>query len=186
MILIIYFGQFTHPPPAMETRSAEFDLQFEQIYSTHHGWLRTWIRRRLDCSDQASDLAQDVFMRVLVQRRSEELREPRAYLSSIARSLVVDLFRRRAIERAYAETLAVQTEAACHSSPETRQQIIEALLEIDRLLDQLGERSRDIFLRVQLDGLSLAEVGRQMGLSANTVRKHFIRAMAQCLALMDE
>ncbi|THF65551.1 sigma-70 family RNA polymerase sigma factor [Pseudothauera nasutitermitis] len=169
----------------MESSPAEFDTRFEQIYSTHHGWLRTWIRRRLQCTDQACDLAQDVFLRVLVQRRADELREPKAYLSSIARNLLVDLFRRRSIEQAYADALAMRADAAA-PSPEARQQIVETLLEIDRLLDQLGERPRDIFLRVQLDGLSLAEVGRQMGLSTNTVRKHFIRAMAQCLALIDD
>ncbi|MBW7901508.1 MAG: sigma-70 family RNA polymerase sigma factor [Rhodocyclaceae bacterium] len=169
----------------METRTAEFDAQFEQIYSTHHGWLRAWIRRRLQCADQACDLAQDVFIRVLVQRRAAELREPKAYLSSIARNLMVDLFRRRSIEQAYADALAVRADAL-EPSPEARQLVVETLLEIDRLLDRLGGRARDVFLRVQLDGLSLAEVGRQMGLSTNTVRKHFIRAMAQCLALIDD
>lgn len=169
----------------MDTRPAEFDAQFEQIYSAHHGWLRAWIRRRLDCADQACDLAQDVFIRMLVQRRGHELREPRAYLSSVARGLMVDLFRRRSIEQAYAAALVLRVDAA-EPSPEVRQQVIETLLQIDRLLDELGERPRDIFLRVQLDGLSLAEVGRQLGLSTNTVRKHFIRAMAQCLAAVDD
>ncbi len=169
----------------MDTRSTEFDNQFAHIYRSHHGWLRTWIRRRLECTDQACDLAQDVFTRVLLQRHAEELREPKAYLSSIARNLMVDMFRRHSIEQAYAEALAVRAEAMA-PSPEERQQIIQTLLRIDRLLDDLGERARDIFLRVQLEGLSLAEVGRQMKLSTNTVRKHFIRAMAQCLALMDD
>ncbi|ENO88753.1 sigma-70 family RNA polymerase sigma factor [Thauera linaloolentis] len=169
----------------MEPRPAEIDARFEQLYASHHGWLRAWIRRRLECADQACDLAQDVFIRVLTQRRPDELREPRAYLSSIARSLMVDMFRRHSIEQAYADALAVRAEVT-EPSPEVRHQVIQTLLEIDRLLDELGERPREIFLRVQLDGLSLAEVGRQMGLSANTVRKHFIRAMARCLALIDD
>lgn len=170
----------------MKPSAAEFDLPFEQLYAEHNGWLTAWLNRRLSCRDQACDLAQDVFIRVLTQRRAEELREPRAYLSSIARSLLVNLFRRRSIEQAYLDALALSASAAFEPSPEERRQIIEALLEIDRLLDQLGERPREIFLRVQLDGLSMAEVGRQMGISANTVRKHFIRAMAQCLALLDD
>lgn len=169
----------------MDTRSTEFDFQFAHIYRSHHSWLRTWIRRRLECTDQACDLAQDVFTRVLLQRRTDELREPKAYLSSIARNLMVDMFRRHSIEQAYADALIIRTDAVA-PSPEERHQIIQTLLEIDRLLDDLGTRARSIFLLVQLEGLSLAEVSRQMKLSTNTVRKHFIRAMAQCLALMDD
>lgn len=155
------------------------------LYRDYHGWLRTWIRRRLN-SEEACDLAQDVFVRVMVQRNTVELREPKAYLSSIARNLLVDTFRHRSIEQAYADTLALQAELAQAPSPEEHQQIIQVLLEIDRLLDSLGKRPREIFLKVQLDGLSMSEVGRQMGLSGNTVRKHFIRAMAKCLLLLND
>lgn len=155
------------------------------LYRDYHGWLRVWIRRRLN-SEEASDLAQDVFVRVMLQRNTVQLREPKAYLSSIARNLLVDTFRHRSIEQAYADTLALHAEMAQAPSPEEHQQIIQVLLEIDRLLDSLGKRPRDIFLKVQLDGLSMSEVGRQMGLSGNTVRKHFIRAMAKCLLLLDD
>lgn len=169
----------------MPSPSIPFDSELEQVYCAHQGWLRAWIRRRLACTDLACDLAQDVFVRVLVQRRGEVLREPKAYLSSIARNLMVDMFRRQSIEQAYADAMAVRADAMAPSAQE-RHQIIQTLLQIDHLLDTLGARPRAIFLLVQLDGLSLAEVGRQMKLSTNTVRKHFIRAMAQCLALADE
>ncbi|EPN41799.1 sigma factor, partial [Pseudomonas syringae] len=70
-------------------------------YADHHRWLCGWLRKRLDCVDHASDMAQDTFMRVLTQRKAPELREPRAYLSTIARSLMIDMFRRRTVEQAY-------------------------------------------------------------------------------------
>lgn len=64
------------------------------LYSHHHGWLQAWLRRRLGCADDAADLAQDTFMRLLgrpVQALAPEalapeaLREPRAYLTTLAR-----------------------------------------------------------------------------------------------------
>lgn len=168
----------------MPTGDAGFDVEFEHLYRGHHDWLQRWIQRRLNCADLAAELAQDVFLR-LVQHRTTALREPKAYLSSVARSLIVDLFRRRSLEQAYAESLALRAEWA-DVSVEARHQIIDTLFAIDRLLDELGERPRQIFLLAQLDGLSLAAIGRQLGLSTNTVRKHFIRAMAHCLALMDD
>jgi RNA polymerase sigma-70 factor (ECF subfamily) len=167
--------------------SADFSLQHSvhRLYEDHHGWLCGWLRKRLGCVDHAADLAQDTFIRVLTQRKNLELREPRAYLSSIARSLMIDAFRRRTLEQAYLQTLAAIPEPVA-VSPETRELILETLMEIDRLLDGLGERTREIFLLAQLDGLSYVEIGRRLQVSVNTVKKHAVRALTHCLLLIED
>ncbi|MGE8153236.1 sigma-70 family RNA polymerase sigma factor [Pseudomonas vancouverensis] len=167
--------------------SVDLSLQHavHSLYEEHHGWLCGWLRKRLGCVEHAADLAHDTFMRVLTQRKTEPLREPRAYLSTIARSLMIDMFRRRALEQAYLETLAAMPEPL-GLSPETRELIIETLMEIDRLLDGLGERTREIFLLAQLDGLSYVEIGRRLNVSVNTVKKHAVRALTHCLLLIED
>lgn len=155
------------------------------LYDEHHGWLNGWLRRRLGCAENAADLAQDTFVRVLTLRTLGDLREPRAYLSSVARGLMIDLFRRRALEQAYLQSLAAAPQPV-DISPETRSLIIETLMEIDSLLDGLGSRTREVFLMTQLDGLSYVEIGRRLGVSTNTVRKHTVRALTHCLLLMDD
>lgn len=155
------------------------------LYSNHHRWLHNWLRSRLGCSETAADLAQDTFIRILQKDYLAQPQSPRAYLSSIARNLLVDLYRRRSIERAYVDTLALQPEAV-DISPAARHEIIETLMEIDRLLDGMGERPREIFLLAQIDGLSFVAISQQLGISVNTVRKHFIRAMSQCLLLLED
>ncbi|WP_077049029.1 sigma-70 family RNA polymerase sigma factor [Pseudomonas sp. KK4] len=155
------------------------------LYQEHHSWLCGWLRKRLGCNHQAADLAQDTFIRVLTQRKGFELREPRAYLSTIARSLMIDMFRRRAVEQAYLDTLANIPEPLA-ISPQTRSLIIETLMEIDRLLDGLGERTREIFLMAQLDGLSYVEIGRRLNVSVTTVKKHAVRALTHCLLLIED
>ncbi|PTQ68208.1 sigma-70 family RNA polymerase sigma factor [Pseudomonas sp. GV071] len=167
--------------------SADLSLQtaVHSLYAQHHNWLCGWLKKRLGCSENAADLAQDTFIRVLTLRKAAELREPRAYLSSIARSLMIDLFRRRALEQAYLETLAAIPEPVA-ISPETRALILETLMEIDRLLDGLGSRTREIFLLSQLDGLSYVEIGRRLNVSVNTVKKHAVRALTHCLLLLEE
>jgi RNA polymerase sigma factor (sigma-70 family) len=152
------------------------------LYDEHHNWLCGWLRKTLGCADNAADLAQDTFVRVLSQRKALELREPRAYLSTVARSLMIDMFRRRSLEQAYLETLATFPEPL-NISPETRLLIIETLVQIDTLLDGLGPRTREIFLLAQLDGLSYVEIGRRLGVSVNTVKKHAVRALTHCLLL---
>lgn len=167
--------------------SVDVPLQYavHSLYQEHHNWLCGWLKKRLGCADNAADLAQDTFIRVLTLRKAAELREPRAYLSSIARSLMIDLFRRRALEQAYLETLATLPEPLA-ISPETRALILETLMEIDRLLDGLGSRTREIFLLSQLDGLTYVEIGRRLGVSVNTVKKHAVRALTHCLLLLED
>lgn len=157
----------------------------QDLYQQHNSWLKSWLRQRLDCSESAADLAQDTFVRLILSRQAAMLREPRAYLSSIARGLLVDCYRRRALEQAWLASLAALPEPI-EISPEQRALILETLLEIDALFDGLGERTRQIFSMAQFEGLSHVEIARQLGLSSNTVRKHLVRALTQCLMLMED
>lgn len=167
--------------------SADLSLQkaVHTLYEEHHPWLCGWLRSRLGCVEHAADLAQDTFIRVIALRKAAGLREPRAYLSSVARSLMIDAFRRRALEQAYLEALAARPEAL-DISPETRLSILETLNEIDRLLDGLGARTREIFLMAQLDGLSYVEIARRLEVSVTTVKKHAVRALTHCLLLVED
>ena len=57
----------------------------ETLYREHHGWLRGWLRQRLNNQADAADLAHDTFIRVMLARSAESLREPRHYLATVAR-----------------------------------------------------------------------------------------------------
>lgn len=155
-----------------------------ELYSDHHPWLQSWLRRKLGCFDQAADLAQETFVRVLTSQRSEisNWREPRAYLTTIARNLVNDHWRRQELERAYLEALALQPEAETQS-PETRMLIIETLVRIDQCLNSLPALTRKIFLRSQLDGLVYADIAKEMKLSLTTVKRHMSAAFLACLSI---
>lgn len=154
----------------------------ETLYREHNGWLHGWLRQRLNNSADAADLAQDTFIRVLLARTAGTLNEPRHYLATIARGLVIDLYRRRSLENAYLEALTLQPE---HHAPsaEVRAAIIDTLMAIDRMLDGLGPRTRAIFLAVQLDGLSYEKAAERLGVSVSTVRKHLARALMHCLLI---
>jgi len=155
------------------------------LYSEHHGWLFAWLRGKLGNRTEAADLAQDTFLRLLGKREGTPLaplREPRGYLATIARGLLIDRYRRQALEQAYLEALAQQAEATSISA-ETHAIIIETLLAIDRLLDRLGARTRAIFLLAQIEELSYVEISGRLGVSLPTVKKHLVRAYTECLML---
>lgn len=149
------------------------------LYTEHHGWLQGWLRRKLDCSHQAADLAHDTFLRLLNKPEPEVLREPRAYLTTVARGLLINHWRRQALEQAWLDELAARPEQSA-PSPEERRLILETLEEIARLLDGLPPRVREIFLRSQLEGETYPAIAAQLGVSVNVVQKAMIRATTHC------
>lgn len=152
------------------------------LYSDHHHWLNGWLRRQVGNACDAADIAQDTFMRILARREVPELREPRAFLSTIARGLVVEHWRRRELERAWLETLAVLP-ASEAPSPENRLLFLEALVVIDRMLDTLKPAVRQAFLLAQLDGLTCPQIAQRLGVSLATVERYIAAALRHCYAL---
>jgi len=157
---------------------------FGLLYTEHHGWLKGWLYRRLGCSSQAADLAQDTFLRLLVARRKNnegaEFERPRAYLATVGRRLVYDHFRRVSLERAYLDALALVPEALA-ISPEHQLLLRETLLQLDRLLDRLKPVVRTVFLHAQLDGLTYAQIADRLNISERTVRRHMVCAFEACI-----
>ncbi|MFN3885507.1 MAG: sigma-70 family RNA polymerase sigma factor [Aquabacterium sp.] len=155
--------------------------QIATLYADHHGWLQGWLRRKLSCSFDAADVAQDTFMRLLARREPPNTREPRALLSTIARGLVIDRWRRRELEQAWLETLASLPEPES-PPPESRLMFLEALIEIDRMLDTLKPDVRTAFLLAQLDGLTCPQIARQLGVSLATAERHVAKGLRACYA----
>ena len=117
------------------------------FFSDHHRWLLQHIQRRLRNHADAQDTAADTFCQLLAaQVDPDSIEQPRAYLSTIARRLIFDRHRRRQLELAYLERLALLPEAVA-PSPEEQLQLTEALIAIDRALDGLpmAEISQRIF-----------------------------------------
>ena len=166
--------------------ATEFAVQqIHILYIDHHGWLYNWLRHKLGNACDAADIAQDTFMRILTRQQPVRLNEPRAYLSTIAQGLVIDHWRRRELERAWLETLA-SLPAPEAPAPETRLIFLEALIEIDRLLDSLRPRVRTVFLLAQLDGLTCPQIAERLGVSLSTVERYITQALRGCYKLRFE
>lgn len=154
-------------------------VSLDRLYGAHHGWLQGWLRRSVGCSQQAADLAQDTFVRLLVRNKPVSDQAPRALLVRIARGLVIDQWRRNALERAYLEALAQLPEAS-HPSPEVRHEALQCLERIAQLLDGLKPKVSEAFLLYQLGGLNHAQVAEQLGVSSRTVERHVASALLHC------
>src|SRR5262245_54090157 len=143
---------------------------FHTLYSEHHRWLQDWLRRRLGSSCDAADLTHDTYERLICSNRTpEHPDESRSWLVRIAKGLVVDLHRRRRLERAYREALAQLPESESPPS-EVREIALETLMEIDAILDGLSAKMREAFLLSRLDRLTYPEIAQRLNVSVASVQ----------------
>ena len=167
-------------PPAHFASSAEF----VSLYREHHGWLVQMLRRRLaGNADNAADLAHDTFERVMRSESRAAFAEPRGFLTTVAKRLLIDQSRRRAIEQAYLETLAARSEAF-EPSPETHALVVEALDAVCRMMEQLPARVRRVFVLAQVEGLPYLDVARELGISVAAVQRDMIKAWEHCYTVL--
>lgn len=155
------------------------------LYVDYRPWLVDRLRFRLRNHADAEDLASETFLQVASTREPALITEPKAYLSTIARRLLFHFWRRRELEQAYLQWLALQaTDNA--PSPESQALAVETLVRVDAMLAGLPPTVRAVFLYSQLDGLGYAEIGQRMGLSVRTVQRHFALALERCLRVQRE
>ncbi|MFC7289001.1 sigma-70 family RNA polymerase sigma factor [Herminiimonas glaciei] len=150
------------------------------LYGDHHGWLQGWLCKKLGNAFDAADLAQDTFTRILGTRDLAGIKEPRAYLTTVAKGLVINWYQRQALERAYLEALALLPEPQAPSA-EQRYIILETLYEIDAMLDALQPKVKRVFLLSQIEGMKYEEIAVLMEISVITVKRYMKQAFLHCL-----
>jgi len=147
-------------------------MEIEELYERYGPMVLRRCRQLLKDEDEAVDVAQDVFVRVLQGRGRLDLRYPSSLLYRIATNLCLNRLRHR---RRFPTTsderilhLLAQSEDA-----ERRMTLRRAL---SRLFRRHPESTRTIAVLHYLDGLTLAETAAVVGLSVSGVRRR-LRAL---------
>ncbi len=147
----------------------------------YHADLHRFLMRRLQSTQQAQDLAQEAYLRLLRVERGSLVRKPRAYLYRIATHLVYE-FRLRQQREPVTFDSDVLDEAAevVEDSPELHDERLANEQRIAALLERLPPLYGAILLLRKRDGLSYEEIAQQLEISVHTVKKYLARAVAMC------
>ncbi|GAA5128340.1 sigma-70 family RNA polymerase sigma factor [Alloalcanivorax gelatiniphagus] len=157
------------------------------LYCHHHGWLTGWLRKKLGCSHRAADMAQDTFLRILTSQADlGGIKEPRAYLTTIAGRLIIDDARRKKVEQLYLETWSALHGQDAAPSSQALAEVVELISAMARLLDGLPEKPRRAFLMSRLEGRPHGDIARELGVSVSMIKKYVASALLHCLELLDE
>jgi RNA polymerase sigma-70 factor (ECF subfamily) len=170
--------------PAHKQVEPQGDALLDQLSARYRGPLTSYFLRRVRRRDEAEDLTQEVFLRMVrsLQRPDgeggERIDNPEAFLFRTAVNLLRDRARR-------AKTFADHLAEAVHRdesvevlSPERVLQGRQSLRSALAALEELDARTRDVFILHRLEGLKHAEIATLYGVSSSSIEKYMIKALA--------
>jgi RNA polymerase sigma factor (sigma-70 family) len=152
------------------------------LASSYGGRLRRFLASRLRNREEAADLAQEVFLRLLRVERQDKIRSPQAYLLTIAGHVLHQhAMKARSQPQAVDITEALEEAELIDASDPAGQAELERRLEaLERALARLSAKTRLAFILQRRDGCTLDEISERMGISRAMVKKHLAKAVAQC------
>ncbi len=168
------------------TSPATAPQALQSLYSDHHRWLRGWLQRRLRCPFDAADLTHDTYARLIGSQRIPRTNESRSWLLQIAKGLLVDLRRRRRVEAAYLQALAILSCQQVAPPPEVHEAALESLVAIDAVLDGMSSRARQAFLLNRLEGLTYPQIAERLNVSVASVQKYMLAAVRICYSTLPQ
>ena len=159
-----------------------------KAFRDHAVELQRFLARRVAHAQDADDLAQEVFARLLRVHDAELIRNPLSYLLGIATHVVREFRQRKQHERvlfdsALADDLCDDPERAAAQSAAEQLELRERL---DKALRQLPAAHQLVLLLVKRDGLSYAEAARTTGLSVHTIEKYVVEARARLRVILAD
>jgi RNA polymerase sigma-70 factor (ECF subfamily) len=147
-----------------------------------YGWLTASMHRLVGSRNDAEDLAASAFTELAGMEDVSHIRQPRALLTTIARRLTYEFWRRRDLEREYLEQLALASEFS-DASPEDICIAIDELLRIDAALQGISRKAREAFILSQFEELTYGDIALRLDVSVSMVRKYMAQALTACCAL---
>jgi RNA polymerase sigma-70 factor (ECF subfamily) len=151
--------------------------------ATKHGQrMRRYLAARMRNAADVSDLVQEVFLRLMRVERHESIRNPEAYVMTVAGHVLHQHTLRSAVApvSASAADVLVDFQIAIETDPVAQLDAQRRLQDLDRALEQLAPNVHATFVLHRRDGMTLEEIAKELRVSRAMVKKYLAKALLQC------
>lgn len=159
------------------------DLQ--SVFTETRAELERMLRARVRDPQLATDLTQDVFLRLRrITAPPPNRHEARLYLFQMARNLAVDHQR---VEGRRTEILSgvLTLFEDVQASPEDETLARDQMRVVEAALGELPKHCRDVLYMSRLLGMSHGEIAAELKVSKSLVEKYVVRALLHCRARLN-
>ncbi len=157
----------------------EQNQRISDVVRREYSRLRNFIRRRVPDPEDAEDIVQDVFYRLVeANRLLMPIEQVTAWLFRVARNRITDVFRKKEPEN-FSDLAVVDEDdeslrfedllPSRDDGPEALYIRNLLLEELKRALGELPEEQREVFIGHELEGHSFKELSETTGVSVNTL-----------------
>lgn len=163
-------------PGSVEALRARLDERFR-------GPLMSFFLRRVRDPAEAEDLTQDVFIRLLSAAARQPIEDVEALVFVTAGNLLKDrgrkTVRRGEAGRAAIDPVLVSEVTREFVEDRTPERVLlarESYAEVLAALNELGQRTRDIYVLFRLEGMKQRDIAGLFGIARSTVEKEVMKA----------
>jgi RNA polymerase sigma-70 factor (ECF subfamily) len=154
----------------------------ERLFTEHRAALEAFFQRRIRAKSDASDLAQEVYLRMLRVSDTDAIRNPELYLYTVANNLVKEhaVLDRRQASGVDVEETTVQQQLAALPAFDADLDALQRVVRLRVVLAQLRPKCRAAVVLHYRQGLSYAEIAEQLGVSTHMVKKYLAQSLVHC------
>ena len=154
----------------------------ERLFAAHHSALQAFFYRRIRHQADATDLAQEVYARMLRVKNPDEIRDLDAYLFTVASNLAREHATR---DRRRGTSIDIDDGAILGelAEPATYDSEIDVARQVSRLrevLRQLPPRWHAAVVLQYVHGLTHQQIADRLGVSARMAKKYVGQALGRC------
>lgn len=175
-------GEAGAPEPRRPEPRAEV---LARLFREHNQELIGFLCTRLRSEQDAKEVAQEAYARLLRLDQPGAVSMLRAYLFKVAANLAIDRLRHRTTCDAVHSKLEYRGEAADPLTPEQTAANTQEAQQIVQYLLELPERCREAFMLYRVYELNLQDVATEMKVSDRMVRYYVMQAMTHVQARLD-
>jgi RNA polymerase sigma factor (sigma-70 family) len=156
----------------------------ERLFREHNAALLRFVAARLGSEQEAKEIAQEAYVRLLRLDHPETISYLRAFLFKTAANLAVDRLRARTRQPPM-RSMEESEFAVFHLSPDRQIEGEQSIAILRGALAELPEKCRRAFVLHRLDGLSRQEIGARLGIRERMVRLYLARALEHLRFRLD-
>lgn len=153
--------------------------QIESLFRQHNESLLRFLLARTGSAQEARDVAQEAYVKLLNLDRPDTVGYLRAYLFQTAANLVKDRQKQRS-RRERIDPLVFFEEASDAASPELLWDARQRLGLISQALQGLSPRCRAAFILRKFDELSVEQIAVRLQVDERSVKRYLARALEHC------
>jgi RNA polymerase sigma-70 factor (family 1) len=149
--------------------------EFKLLFDTYFDAIRSFVFYRCGDKDVASDIAQDVFMKVWEKRDQWSDNNLKSLLYKMANDMLVNTIRKTANRSDFERNMTIEGESAL--SPEEEMLHKELASQYAKALEEMPENQRIVFLMSRNDELKYHEIAERLEIGIKAVEKRMSAAL---------